>query len=216
MISILLATYNGEKYIKKSIESILNQTFTDFELLIGLNGVTDNTEAILRSYEDDRIRIFNYGDERGKAKTLNKLLMEARYDWIAIQDDDDIWIDKKLEKQISLINQYDVIGTWIKYIDNNENFIGSPRLRIESDNIKFFTLNGNNQIANTSVIFKKNISIEVNGWREDIDGVEDFDFWIKLLKKDKKFINIPEYLVLHRIHSESNFNTKKHDIRKIL
>ena len=216
MISVLLATYNGEKYILESIESILNQTYTNFELLVGFNGTTDNSKKLVRNFDDNRIRIFDYGSDRGKAKTLNKLLSEAKYNWVSIQDDDDIWIADKFEKQIQFISEFDVIGTFIKYINSNGSISGFPTLGTIDYEIKRLSLMGTNQVANTSAIFKKSDALEIGGWREDIDGIEDYDFWIRLMRIGKKFINIPEYLVLHRIHNQSNFNTKNHDISKIL
>lgn len=216
MISILLATYNGQKYLKDSINSILSQTFEEFELLIGLNGTTDNSRDILNSFQDSRIIIFDYGHDKGKSKTLNKLLKESKYNWIAIQDDDDIWLPNKIEKQIKYIGNYDVIGTFIKYIDSNNNFIGSPKIHSSPEMIRKLTLNKMNQIANTSAIFKKEDALKLGGWNENLDGIEDLDFWIRLLRANKKFINIPEYLVLHRLHQGSNFNTKNQDLNKII
>lgn len=74
MISILLATHNGERFIEQSIKSVLNQTFKEFELLIGFNGTTDSSKKIVEGIKDDRIRVFDYGEDKGKSKTLNKLL----------------------------------------------------------------------------------------------------------------------------------------------
>jgi len=216
MISILLATHNGEKYISKSIDSVLNQSYKDFEILVGFNGTIDKSKDIVNNYNDDRIKTFDYGYDKGKSKTLNKLLKEAKYDWVAIQDDDDIWIENKLEKQLQYVSEYDVVGSLIDYINENDDFIRHLNLRLNDYEIKFLSLNGDNQIANTSAIFKKSIALEINGWREDIDGIEDFDFWLRLMRNGKKFINIPEYLVKHRIHNNSNFNTKQYDIKKIL
>ncbi|GIV44036.1 MAG: glycosyl transferase family 2 [Bacteroidia bacterium] len=216
MISILLATYNGEKYIQKSIDSILNQTFKDWELLIGFNGTIDNSKNIVINYEDSRIRVFDYGDDKGKAKTLNKLLRESKNDWVAIQDDDDIWLPKKLERQIKLINSYDVIGTQIIYINENDEVIGSPSLAKENEVIKAKSLAGDNQVANTSAIFKKACAEDVGGWSEVLDGIEDFDFWLKIMRKDYTFANLYSTEVMHRLHSKSNFNTKKFDLTQIL
>jgi glycosyltransferase involved in cell wall biosynthesis len=206
MISILLATYNGEKYIQKSIESVLNQTFTDFELLIGFNGTTDNSKKIVSNINDSRIRVFDYGEDKGKPKTLNKLIKEAKYDWIGIQDDDDIWLPKKLEKQIEFINSFDVIGTQIFYIDEEENITGKPNLSLSSDEIIKKFLSGDNQIANSSAIFKKELASCFYFWDENLYCLEDFDFWLKFIKLNSKFINLKKELVLHRLHSNSNFN----------
>ena len=217
MISILLPTYNGEKFISQSIDSILNQTFRDFELLIGFNGTTDSSRDIVSSYKDERIRIFDYVDEKGKSTTLNKLLIESKYEWIALQDDDDIWMETKLEKQIEFINDFDVIGTFINYIDENNQIIGRPTLTSFPDDINHLSLAGENQIANSSTLIKKSVIFEVGGWSESLDKLaengyqpcEDFDLWLRLMKSGKKFKNIPEELVQHRIHKNSNFNTKK-------
>ena len=213
MISILLATYNGEKYIQSSIDSIINQTFKDWELLIGLNNTTDSLKDIVYTYNDHRIKVFDYGNEKGKAKTLNKLIREARYDWCAVQDDDDIWLPQKLEKQIRLTNEYDCIGTFCKYINENNQIIGQPYIASKNDDIIRLSLEGANQIISCSAIFKKNLKIE---WNESLDGLIDYDYWIKLIKIKYKFHNIPDYLVLHRLHQESNFNTKTFDVNQIL
>lgn len=216
MISILLATYNGERFIKESIDSIINQTFVDWELLIGFNGTTDNTKEIVKQYSDHRIKTFDYGDDKGKSKTLNKLLFESKFEWIGIQDDDDIWLNNKLHKQLEYRDKYDIIGSRIKYIDEYGNVKGSPNLSTNSDEIRVKSLAGDNQIANTSAIFKKNHAVEIGGWRVGLDGIEDFDFWLRLIRSGKKVINIDEELVLHRLHNKSNFNTKKYDLSQIL
>lgn len=216
MFSILLATYNGEKYISKSIESILDQTIKEWELLIGINGTTDKSKEIVQQYKDKRIKIFDYGNDKGKAKTLNKLIKESKYNWLAIQDDDDIWKKNKLQRQLNYTSSYDVIGTYIHYIDELDEVTFNLELKVEDKDIKALSFLGNNQVANTSAIFKKSIAIDIGGWREDIDGIEDFDFWLKLMKHGKLFYNVPEYLVYHRIHKQSNFNTKFHDLKNIL
>jgi glycosyltransferase involved in cell wall biosynthesis len=216
MVSILLATYNGSRYIKESIQSIINQTYTDWELLVGINGTTDNTEEIVSSFSDNRIKIYNFGDDKGKAKTLNKLIYYAKFDYIGIQDDDDIWLENKLENQIHFINDFDVIGSLINYIDENGFMIGNPNLSLNHDDIISKSLNGVNQIANSSSIVRKESVLSVNGWSEELDGIEDYDLWLKLIRQNKKFININKVLVLHRLHKQSNFNTKQHDFKKIL
>jgi glycosyltransferase involved in cell wall biosynthesis len=223
MISILLATYNGEKYIKESVSSILNQTFKDFELLVGLNGTNDSSIDILNSFNDDRIKIFNY-EEKGKSKTLNKLLSESKFDIICVQDDDDIWMDNKLEKQIQFIGGRDVVGTFINYIDENGIIINDNLYFSTSDeSIKNTCLSGLNQIANSSSMIRKQSCIEVGGWREELDDysdrgyqpLEDYDLWLRMIKIGKVFLNIPEKLVHHRVHQNSKFNTKILDMKII-
>lgn len=216
MVTVLLAVHNGERYLNLAIDSILNQSYPDFELLIGFNGTTDNSRDIVDSFSDNRIKIFDYRGEKGKAKTLNKLLKEVKSDWVALQDDDDIWLKNKLEIQLQYTEKYDVIGTFINYINETGHIIGQPHLSNKSEDIKRLSLAGANQVANTSAIFKKQDAISVDGWNEDLDGIEDFDFWLKLLRSGKLFYNVPKYLVKHRLHQNSSFNTKTYDISKIL
>lgn len=217
MISILLATYNGERYINQSIDSIVNQSFKDWKLLIGFNGTTDSSRQIVESYNDSRISIHDYEDDKGKAKTLNKLLKHVDTPWCAIQDDDDVWHPQKLEIQIKFTDKYDVIGSFIKYINENNDIIGSPRLTEKDAQIRQFSMKGINQIANSSAIFKTELARKTGGWSEDTEGIEDFDFWLKIMKTSSaKFVNVPEVLCLHRINKNSNFNTKEQDINKII
>jgi glycosyltransferase involved in cell wall biosynthesis len=214
MFSVLLPVYNGERFLKKSIDSILNQTYKNFELLIGFNGTKDRSKEIVESYSDSRIKTFDYGDETGKCKTLNKLFNESQYEWIANQDDDDIWMPDKLQRQANYINEYDVVGTFIKYINENDEIIGNPTLSVSNQNIINLTLNGTNQIANSSAIFKKDLNFT---WKNELDDLplkgiqpmEDLELWVRMMKNNKKFINIPEFLVHHRLHNKSNFNTLK-------
>lgn len=217
MISILLAIYNGEKYLSECLNSVLKQSFKNFEILIGFNGTTDNSKNIVSSFKDERIKIFDYEKDKGKSKTLNKLIRHCKNDWIAIQDDDDVWNENKLLKQSQFLNkEFDVIGSQIKYINSNGDIIGGPNLQTEHEKIKLLSLTGINQVANTSTIIRKSSLIELKGWREEFDGIEDFDLWIRMLKSGKTFINLNDYLVNHRLHDKSNFNTKNFDLKKIL
>ena len=217
MISILLAVYNGEKYVEESIKSIINQTYKDWECIVAFNGTIDSSKEIINKYTGDtRIRVIDFGQDKGKAKTLNKILPLCKYDWVAIQDDDDVWLSKKLEQQIKFINEFDVIGTNCQYIDKDGNFAGMPTISPDHETIVSKSLNGENQIINTSAIFKKTHALRVEGWDESIDGIEDYDFWLKLIKHNRKFINILKPLVLHRLHSNSSFNTKQYDLVSLL
>lgn len=215
MISILLATYNDEAYIREAVSSVLEQTYTDFELLIGFNGTRDSSKEIISSIHDPRIRVFDYGDDKGKAKTLNKMLKEAKGDWCAIQDGDDVWTPKKLERQMNLSKFFDVIGTQIFYINAEGVPREGPELAIHDRMIKEKTLKGDNQIANSSAIFRKKCLFDVDGWREDIIALEDFDLWLRLMQKNYSFVNLNTQEVYHRIHPNSNFNTKNYDVNII-
>ena len=190
-VSILLPIYNDEQYIAQSIDSIIKQTYNNWELLIGFNGTTDSSREIVKNFlYDKRIIIYDFENDKGKAKTLNKLLNYISGNWIALQDGDDVWLPKKLEIQSQYFETYDVIGTKCQYIDKDGNFIGLPDIQTDHQHIVEKSLKGVNQVINTSTVFKKEKALEVNGWDETIDGIEDYDFWLKLMINKNNFINI--------------------------
>ena len=221
MISVLLPTYNGEKFIEESVKSVLNQSIKNLELLVGINGSKDNTKNILSSFKDSRIKVFNFGEEPlGVSKTLNLLVKESQYQNIAIQDDDDIWMQDKLEKQLPFIGDYDVIGSQILYIDKEGKppmrYGSGPTLETSDALIKQLTKSGQNQIANSTSILKKSRVLENDGWDPEYPGYEDMDMWLKLMSKGCRFYNLDEILVCHRVYDESRFNSKNFDIGNLL
>ena len=211
MVTILLPIYNDEKYIKFTIQSLLDQSFSDYKCLIGFNGTTDNSRDIVKSLiEDDRrFSINDFGDAKGKSLTLNKLLDIVDTEFICLIDGDDIWKSDKLEKQINISSQFDIIGTLASYIDENNSSFFNLNLLEDNESIKRELFKGNNQIVNSSCFLKTSCAREVGGWDIEVEGLEDFDFWVKLAKRNKTFFNIQEYLVYHRVHQNSNFNSKK-------
>ena len=211
MVTILLPIYNDEKYIKFTIQSLLDQSFSDYKCLIGFNGTTDNSRDIVKSLiEDDRrFSINDFGDAKGKSLTLNKLLDIVDTEFICLVDGDDIWKSDKLEKQINISSQFDIIGTLASYIDENNSSFFNLNLLEDNESIKRELFKGNNQIVNSSCFLKTSCAREVGGWDHSVEGLEDFDFWVKLAKKNKIFFNVQDYLVYHRVHQNSNFNAKK-------
>jgi glycosyltransferase involved in cell wall biosynthesis len=203
MISILIPIYNGIEYINDSIQSVLMQTYYDWELLIGVNGFTANSETFQKAKEyekkDKRIRVFDFHGLRGKANTLNELVKYAKYEFIALIDVDDLWNYRKLQIQSQILRHYDVIGSNCVWF-GERNGIKPP---IPTGNISSYDFSQQNPIINSSVIIRK----ELCYWNP-IFILEDYDLWIRLRKLNKKFYNCKEILVKHRIHKESAFNSK--------
>jgi glycosyltransferase involved in cell wall biosynthesis len=103
-ISILMPVYNGEKYLREAIDSILNQTFTDFEFLIVDDGSTDNSVEIINSYQNSRINLVKNDKNEGLVYTLNRGLSLAKGEYIARMDCDDISLPERLKKQIDFLD----------------------------------------------------------------------------------------------------------------
>jgi len=202
MISILMPIYNGIEFIEESVSSVLNQTYTEWEIIIAINGHPQNSVVYLtaKEYENksSKIRVFDFYTIKGKSNTLNNMIGYCNYDYVAILDVDDIWHKEKLNIQCKLLNNYDVIGSRCVYFGDKPGIV--PQIPI--GDISNFNFSLVNPIINSSAIIKK----ELCYWNEN--GIEDYDLWLKLKKQNKKFYNCKEILVKHRIHSESAFNAK--------
>lgn len=204
MISILIPIYNGIEFINDSVQSVLIQTYEDWELLIGVNGYQQNSDvyqkAKLCETLDNRIKVFDFYNTKGKSNTLNEMLPYCKYNFVALLDVDDIWHCKKLETQINHLSTYDVVGSNCIWFGERENVV--PKIPVnDCSNFNFTNVN---PIINSSSIIKK----ELCHWNSYFDGVEDYDLWLKLWKEKKRFFNCPEILVKHRIHNTSAFNSK--------
>lgn len=221
-ISVLLAVHNGEKYIKKSILSVLSQTFQDFELLICANGCTDKTIEIigqlLSEYQHlNNIKLFTL-PQANKSEALNYLLKQATGNYIAIQDADDIWEINKLEEQAKYMFHFDIIGTQCTYIDHNniEIKLNNPLPLIDSEIRHWIKLLHKNPIINCSVLINKKFLTGFSGYNNNYEGVEDFYLWAEIACNTMaKFININKPLVQHRLHADSHFNAKEYQKQKL-
>ncbi len=214
MISILMPIYNGIEFIEESVSSVVNQRFTEWELIIGINGHPPKSEIynIAKSYEakSNKIRVYDLIDIRGKSNALNHMLRYCKYDYVAILDVDDIWMDNKLQTQFIYCFVYDVIGSQCVYFGSMEGI--TPRIPLNDISDADFSLC--NPMINSSVIMRK----ELCYWNSENDGVEDYELWLKLRKQGKRFYNCSDILVKHRIHQTSAFNTQNHSekIKKLI
>ena len=204
MISILMPIYNGVEFINESVYSVLEQTYTQWELLIGINGHPKNSEVykIAKQFEQksNKIKVFDFYEIKGKSNTLNEMIKHCSYDYVAILDVDDIWHKQKLEVQTHFfINNYDVIGSNCIWFGDREDII--PQIPI--GDISNYDFKKVNPVINSSSIIKK----ELCYWNPEYDGVEDYELWLKLRKSGKQFYNCQEILVKHRIHNTSAFNS---------
>ena len=211
MVSILIPIYNGIEYINESVSSVLEQTYDDWEIIIGVNGQQENSNVYKMAYDyqelDEKIKVFDLFQIKGKSNALNEMIKYCKYEYVAILDVDDIWLPKKLEKQAVYMNQYDVIGTQCVYFGDIENI--NPKIPLGDISSSDFTQV--NPIINSSVIIKKNLC----NWISDFDGVEDYDMWLRLRKQKKTFFNIKEVLVKHRIHKQSAFNSQNQQAKLV-
>ncbi|MDL2257322.1 glycosyltransferase [Bacteroidales bacterium OttesenSCG-928-I14] len=202
-ISVLMPVYNGERYLKEAIESILNQTYEDFELVIINDGSTDNSEQIILSYDDKRIKYCPSIKNEGLIKTLNKGIDFCSGKWIARMDADDISLPERFEKQINFLEQHPefvMLGAYMGKIDKEgkrkekyNRFIPNHLLKEQL----FFR----NYFAHSSMMIRKDILMEFR-YDSNYPCAEDYFLWSQIALK-YPVANLPEELVLYRVHSES-------------
>jgi len=198
-ISVVMSVYNGEKHLRESIESILNQTSTDFEFIIVNDGSTDASPQIIKSYDDARTRIINNKKNIGLTKSLNKAIKEARGEYIARQDADDISLPNRLELQLEFLEKHPevaLLGTGIYVINENGDEIEK---RIMHPNPKKSLLKGN-RFIHGSVMFRKSVIDELGAYNETLKYSQDYELWLRMSKKyNVRNLTAPLYkLRMHR------------------
>ena len=199
-VTVLMSVYNGEKYLPGTIESILNQTFTDFEFIIINDGSTDGTTRILESCSDPRIIIINNQKNVGLTKSLNKGLKIARGEYIARQDASDVSMPRRLEKEVDFLEKHKstgLIGSSFQLISESGEPLAIQEVLTGNDEIKRALLEGN-QFSHGSVMFRKEYVENVGGYREEIRFAQDYDLWLRISEK-YDVANIAEPLYKWRV-----------------
>lgn len=201
IISVLMPVYNCALYIKEAVDSILNQTFDDFEFLIIDDGSSDDTIRIIKSYVDSRIKLIEKVENSGISNSLNLGLSIAKGKYIARMDGDDISLPERFEKQVAFLDSnHDIIlcGSWLRVIDSDR-VIKVPE---NHEKIKLALLKGN-CIIHPSVMMRKQFLDEFSVvYNVSKEPAEDYDLWVRLILIGKLY-NIQEVLLNYRIHSFS-------------
>lgn len=201
-ISVIIATYNNDKYISEAINSILAQTYSDFELIIIDDGSTDNTGKIIKSYTDNRIIYVNNETNRGVSYSRNKGLYLSKGDYIAVMDGDDISLPQRLEKQLNYMEHHTdiaICGCNFKQFGKCNGVVISPA---DSDDLKARIL-FYSPLAHSSWFIRKSDLIKHRiKYNEAFRTSLDYELMYRLLDKCD-IACIQEVLVLYRVHSNS-------------
>lgn len=204
-VSVLTSVYNGEKYLKEAIESILSQTFSDFEFIIVNDNSTDSSLEIIKSFKDDRINLVENKENLGLTKSLNKGLKLAKGDYIARMDADDISEPTRFEKQVKVLEEnpeYTVVGSNMVLINENGEILEDmiyPQTPEENLGNIFFA----NTIVHSSAMFRREFVLKLGGYNEEYKKSQDYDLWLSIIENGGQLYNIQEYLLKYRTHSDS-------------
>lgn len=210
MISIITPAYNAEKFISETIESVISQTYKNWELIIVDDGSTDNTIRSVSKYckEDSRIKYFHQQNSRqGKARNL--AIQHSTGEYLAFLDADDLWESKKLELQLEIIKQKNVdlvfsdIWFFTKEKDYQQRLNTTPGFYQGEEAIRTFLQE--NRIPTLTVLAKKKSLASVNNFTEKLllQNAEDYHLWLRLLIKGCSFYGVDAPLAHYRIHTAS-------------
>jgi len=199
-LTVLMATYNAAEFLPYSIKSILNQTLSDFIFLIIDDGSTDNTEEIVKSFNDERIKYFRK-ENSGLGDSLNYGLKLADTELIARMDADDIALPNRLQKQYDFFSSntsYDIISSWYTMFERNKILYTVKTAETDEKIKKRLALHSD--IMHPACMFKKDKILSEGGYKPIV--FEDYELWLRI--KDRvKFGNIQEELMLVRYRSDS-------------
>ncbi len=201
-----MSTYNDSKYIGEAIESVLKQTFSNWEFIIIDDVSTDNTEKIIKSFsrKDKRFKVIKNKSNKGFAVNLNTGVRISKAKFIARLDSDDVWIDKnKLKKQIVFMNSnpdFGLVGSWAIAIDKKGKKLFTIKYPSLDDEIRRRML-FENCFVHSSVLFSKKVVLKLGNY-DPKQAYEDYQLWLKV-GTVLKFYNIPEFLVYFRYRQGS-------------
>lgn len=200
-VSVIMPVYNGAKYLRLAIDSILSQTYHDFELIIIDDGSKDNSWEIIQNYNNNsKVKIYTQKNV-GLAETLNRAIRLSKNEFIARQDQDDISLPSRLEVQMDYLvknPEVDLVGSWAQILEENVLVDRFLKHEIEDKKIKTFVL-FDTPFVHTSVLFRKS-SVERAGLYSTSTAnqpPEDYELWSRMASKFK-FSNIPKILIHYR------------------
>lgn len=208
LVSIIMAAYNAEKTIELAIESVLNQTYSNFELLVINDCSKDGTAKLVEDFsaKDNRVRLISNEKNSGVSFTRKHCLVEANGSWIAILDSDDAWAPEKLEKQIELQNRTnaDLLFTGSAFMDSEGRpidwYLHAPAEATYRQLLK------QNVLSNSSALVRKELYAKHYAVGDGMH--EDFAIWLSILKDGKKAYGVDEPLLIYRIAKSSKSGNK--------
>lgn len=214
-VTVLMPAHNAGKYIAQSIQSVLDQTYQDWELLIVNDGSTDNTLEVVRSFNDPRIRLHENSENLGLIKTLNRGLGEAKGELIARLDSDDLASPDRLQLQVSYMQKHldcALVGTRSRTIDSSGGVISARtnlyRHAETNEGIAWESVFFN-PIRHSSATFRKScVWDKLGGYPVNAKHMEDFALWSSVLDH-AKVANLPEYTCDYRVHQASVMSKAK-------
>lgn len=205
LVTVIIPTYNRAKLVRKAIDSVLKQTYTNFEVLVIDDHSTDNTKEIIESFDDDRIKYLLNERKKGAQGARNTGLLNAKGEWIAFLDSDDLWLKEKLQVQLSELastKKYFCFSHWYE-LKNDKTYLKTRKLSIDNTSIY-----RENYIGTFStVMLHSRIIDEIGLLDENLSACQDWDYWIRIID-NYNALYISEPLIKYRIHGSDRISNE--------
>ena len=203
VVSVIVTTYNRERYLRETVQSIVNQTFTDFELIVVDNFSNYDFFKAIDDVNDPRIRAFQNQNYGVIAVNRNYGIAKARGQYLAFCDDDDLWVEDKLDNQIRVVEDKMILASNLNVINDESEVIGQ---RIFNQYESIYDIYIHNYIALSSVLLMRSDEIH---FEEDTNlvGIEDYSLWLNLIHRGYDVFIMPQKLVNYRVCS-SNYSNR--------
>lgn len=216
LVSVVMAVYNGQEYLREAIDSVLLQTYTDIELIIVNDASTDRTKEILEQIIDERVKMIHLEKNEGAASALNLGIGHAKGKWIAIHDADDISYPKRIEKQVGYLNKHPdtvAVSSFIKCIHGRNNLIPQQYLsgleklinRVQTSEEIKSDLYTTCPLTHGTIMFSKKAFVDLGKYDSILRISYDYDLWTRLIPLGK-IEKLPEKLYKYRVHNDSLTN----------
>ena len=221
-ISIIIPTYNSSLFIKRTIQSVINQTYTDWELLIIDDQSTDNTVELINEYvkQDKRIKLLKTAQNSGGPATPKNIGIEnAVGKYVAFLDHDDEWLPEKLEKQLKVFetsnnNKLGLVSCFINIRNNNDGKIISKQRGLYKKNALNMLLQYNFLITSSCIMTKREIFKKIGLFDNKFKVSDDWDMWLRILKSDYELDYTPECLVNYFVHEQNLSSNREKEIEE--
>lgn len=214
LVSVIMPNYNSEKYIKDSIESVLNQTYSNLELIIVDDISNDSSIKIIKEFvkSDKRVKFYQLDEKGGASKARNLAISKAKGKYVAFLDSDDLWKKEKLEKQINFMEENDIYFSYTDYEYIDENRKRVDKYRKCPSKVSYFKILLGCSVGCLTVVYnrKKVGLININ----KIDKRNDYAIWCKVLKKVRKGYKYDDILSYYRKSTSSLSSGKKYKLLK--
>lgn len=221
MISVLMPIYNAESYLYPAIDSVLSQTFQNFELILIDDGSTDSSAKICKEFlsKDKRVR-YIFHKNSGMAFSLNRGMKISKFNLIARFDSDDIMYPQRLQKQYDYFqknNDIGILGSLGHYINSRGKIIGKTYSDVNEEKINSWYIPFNEPIGllHPSVMFKKKLITDIGGYRGKFWPCEDIDLWNRAIENNIKIDVLQDFLIKYRLHSSSAISNSHMKNRKL-